>query len=63
MPARYSYSSLPELATGGEVCRDDRCSTCYQPMLYHVDAAAVTDSFCGNARCAAWLKAIPEARS
>jgi hypothetical protein len=48
------------VATGGEIARSDKCSTCGEPMLYRVEprSGRVVASFCGLVQCAAWLREV-----
>jgi hypothetical protein len=51
------------VATGGEIARSDKCSTCGEPMLYRVEprSGRVVASFCGFVQCAAWLREVSHA--
>lgn len=50
------------VAVNGAIDRCDTCGGCGSPMLYRVDDhERVTESFCGNSRCPAFLIEIAEA--
>jgi hypothetical protein len=47
------------IPTAGTVPRADTCVRCWEPMLYHVNAAGVPDRmFCPNHRCSRWLREV-----
>lgn len=48
------------VATRGTIDRDDRCASCGEPMLYHVEDEheRVRATFCGNDECHLFLVEI-----
>lgn len=50
-----------DVATSGSVRRTDKCGYCETPLYYRVDDAEhITESFCPNAMCQAFLLSIRE---
>ena len=55
-------SDTLDMMVSGTVDRQDRCPSCREPMLYRLDSdhCLIEASFCGSAKCAAFLLEIPE---